>query len=206
GGVYHLEVALDHLVVAQLVVASGVRVAGGIGGVHAVDLGGLEQQVRADLHRAQRGGRVGGEERVAGAGREQRDAALLDVADRAAADEILGHVVDLDRAHHAGIAAALLDRVGHRQRVHHGGQHAHVVAGDPVHAGRGEALATEDVAAADHHAHFHAGLAYLDDLLGQPADHLRVDAVVGLAHQRLAGELEQDAAVLGLVAHGDSGL
>src|SRR3546814_21193604 len=51
------------------------------------------------------------------------DATRLDVADRAAPDVILGHVVDLDGAHHAGEAAPFLDRVLHRQRVHHGGQH-----------------------------------------------------------------------------------
>jgi hypothetical protein len=100
-----------------------------------------------------------------------------------------------------------LDRVLHRQRVHHRGQHAHVVAGDAIHAGRGKAGAAEDVAAADDYTDLHAGALDLDDLVGQSADDLGVDAVVGLAHQCFTGELEQDAAVLQrLVAHGISGL
>src|SRR5690606_9915612 len=115
------------------------------------------------------------------------------VPDGAAADVILGHVVDLDGTHYAGEAAALLDRILHRQRVHHGGQHAHVVAGDAVHAGSSESGAAEDVAAADHHADLDAGTLRLNDFVGEPADHLRVDAVIGLAHQGFTRELEQDA-------------
>jgi preprotein translocase subunit YajC len=55
------------------------------------------------------------------------------------------------------LGAELFQRVLHRQRVHHRGQHAHVVAGDPVHAAGGQAGAAEDVAAADHQADLHAG-------------------------------------------------
>ena len=37
-----------------------------------------------------------------------------------------------------------------RQRVHDGGQHAHVVGGGAIHAHGGTGEATEDIAAADH--------------------------------------------------------
>src|SRR5690606_31024785 len=170
--------------------------------VHAVDLGGLEQQVGADLDRAQRGARIGGEERVAGAGGEDRDAALLQVADRAAADVVLAHVVDLDRTHHPDLGAELFQRVLHRQRVDHRGQHAHLVAGDAVHAAGRQARAAGDVAAADHDAHLGAGLLRLDDLARQAADHLGVGAVVLVPHRGLAGQLEQDAAVGEGLRHG----
>ena len=43
-----------------------------------------------------------------------------------------------------------LERILHRERVHHRGQHAHLVGGDPVHAGPREPGAAEEVAAADH--------------------------------------------------------
>src|SRR5699024_9911046 len=152
---------------------------------------GFQQQVRADLDGAQGGGRIGGEERIAGAGGEQGDAALLDVAYGAAADEVLGHVVDGNGAHHARIATVLLDGIGHGQGVHHGGQHAHVVASHAIHAAGGQARAAEDVAAADHHAHFGPRVAHLDDFLGQPTDHLGVDAVVLVTHEGLTGEFEQ---------------
>ena len=42
------------------------------------------------------------------------------------------------------------------ERVHHGGQHAHVVGLGAFHAGRGAGDAAEDVAAADHDADLHA--------------------------------------------------
>src|SRR5690606_22395771 len=152
GGVHDVEVAGDDLVVTQGVETPGVGILLGVRVVHAVDLGRLEQQVGADLDRAQGGARVGGEERVAGAGGEDRDAALLQVPDGATADVVLAHVVDLDRTQHAHARAGLLQRVLHGERVDDGGQHAHLVAGHPVHAAGRQARAAEDVAAADDHA------------------------------------------------------
>ena len=61
---------------------------------------------------------------------------------------------------------------------------------------RRKTRAAEDVAAADDDADLHAGLLHLDDLAREPAQHFRIDAVVGLAHQRFAGEFQQDALVL----------
>ena len=69
-----------------------------IGGVDAVDLRALEDDVGLHLHGAQRGRGVGGEVGVAGAGGEDDDAALFEVADGAAADERLGDGAHLDRA------------------------------------------------------------------------------------------------------------
>ena len=74
-----------------------------VGVVDAVDLGGHEQHLGLDLHRAQRRGGVGGEVGVAGAGGEDDDAALLEVADGAAADVRLGD---------CGISIAVWTRVG----------------------------------------------------------------------------------------------
>ena len=51
---------------------------------------GHQDRLGVDLERAQRGGGVGREERVAGAGGEDHDPALLEVAHRAAADVGLG--------------------------------------------------------------------------------------------------------------------
>src|SRR5690606_9879463 len=122
--VHDLQVQLDDLLVAERVVADGRAVAGRVDVVDAVDLGGLEQQGGADLGGAQGGGRIGGEEGVAGAGGENHHAPFLEVADGAAADEVLAHFVDLDRAHDAGDGAAAFQRVLHGQCVDHRRQHA----------------------------------------------------------------------------------
>ena len=74
-----------------------------------------QDRLGADLERAQRGGRVGGEERVAGAGREDHDPALLEVADRPAADVRLGDLGDRDRRQDARVRAAALERVLQRR-------------------------------------------------------------------------------------------
>ena len=74
----------------------------------------------------------------------------------------------------------VLERVLHGQRIHHRGEHAHVVAGDPVHAGAGEARAAEDVAAADDHGDLRAHFHELVQLTGNALDDGGVDAVVAL--------------------------
>ena len=92
------------------------------------------------------------------------DAPFLQVAHRAAPDVFLAHLVDADRRHHARVQAERLDRVLHRQRIHDGRQHAHVIAGHAVHAGARQAGAAEDVAAADHDRDLHAQAHDLADL------------------------------------------
>src|SRR5690606_15626962 len=117
------------------------------------------------------------------------------VAHRAPPDVVLADLVNLDRRHDAGMLVDLLERILQRQRVHHGRQHSHVVAGGAVHPGTREAGTAEDVAAADHDRHLDAHAADLGDLPRDPPDHGRIDAVVELAHERLARELQQYAAI-----------
>ena len=84
-----------------------------------------------------------------------------------------------------------------RERIHDGGEHAHVIAGDAVHAGARQPGAAEDVAAADHDRDLHPQAHDLAHLERDALEHLRVDAVVLLAHERFARQLEQDAAQSG---------
>ncbi len=170
-GVHDLQVARQHFVIGEPLVAGGGGVLLRIGGVDAVDLRALEQRVAAHLGGAQRGGGVGGEERIAGAGGENHDAALLHVAHGAAADVGLAHGHHRDRRQHARVAAEAFDRVLHGQRVHHRRQHAHVVGAGALHA-LGRALhAAEDVAAADDQAHFGARTGRLEHLRGDAVAH-----------------------------------
>src|SRR5512139_964677 len=91
-----------------------------------------------------------------------------------------------------------------RQRVHQRRQHPHVVGGGPVHAGGAGGDASKDVAAADHDGDLHAQPRHVRDFGDDPVDHLAVDAVRVVTHQRLAGQLEQDSPVGGFcVGDGD---
>ena len=92
-------------------------------------------------------------------------------------------------------AAQALDGVLHGERIHHGGQHAHVIAGHAVESRLRQARAAEDVAATDHAGHLHAGLLDLEHFARDALDHRGIDAEVGPAEQRLARELDQDAFV-----------
>src|SRR4029079_8179664 len=95
------------------------------------DLGGLQQDLGPDLDRPQRRGGVGREVRVAGAGHEDRDATLLEVAHGAAADVRLGDLVHRDRAHDPHRDPHPLDRVLQREAVPDGRPHTDVIAASP---------------------------------------------------------------------------
>src|SRR3989440_1611308 len=197
GGIHHLEVARDRLVEADPAVALRARVALRVGGVDAVDLGALEHDLGPDLAAAQRRRGVGGEERIAGARGEHHDLALLEVADRLAADIGLDHLLDVERGERAARQPGDAHRVLKRERVHHRGEHSHVVGGGAVHPGRARRHAPEDIAAADHHADLHAQARDLRDLADDGLDGLAVDAESIFPHQRFARQFEENALVLG---------
>jgi hypothetical protein len=88
-----------------------------------------------------------------------------------------------------------------RQRVHHGGQHAHVVGGGAVHADRAAGDAAEDVAAADDDGHLDAHVHHFGHFLHHAHDGRAVDAERVIPHQGLSRQLEQDALVGGLAGH-----
>ena len=127
-------------IASTCVISSRKRACGSYARIGAVDalhaVLGHQQRLGVDLEGAQGGRRVGREERVAGAGGEDHDAALLEVPHRAAADVGLGDLRDRDRRLHARDRAGALERVLERQRVQDRGEHAHVVAGGAVHARR----------------------------------------------------------------------
>ena len=117
------------------------------------------------------------------------------MANGAAPDVRLGDLVHGDRRHDPRRDAGPLERVLERQAVHHRREHADVVAGRPVHARRGCRQAAEDVALAHDDADLHAEAMDLGDLTGDEGAELGVDAVLPLAEQGLARQLQQDAPV-----------
>ena len=145
----------------------------------------LNKRVAAHFGGAQRGGGVGGEEGIAGAGGEDHHPALLHVAHGAAADIGLGDGRHRDRRLDAGVDADLLERVLHGERVHHRRQHAHIVGAGAVEALGGAGEAAEDVAAADDQAELVAARVGRLDLLGEARDGVGIDAELALAPSAL---------------------
>ncbi len=107
--------ANSFLEIAQPLEALGLGDLLGIGTIDAIDLCRLQKRVAAHFGGAQGGRRVGSEERVAGAGGEDDDAAFLHMANRPAADVGLAHRLHGDRRQHAGDDAAALERTLHGQ-------------------------------------------------------------------------------------------
>ncbi|MNS78211.1 hypothetical protein D3C72_1118140 [compost metagenome] len=173
-----------------------VRILHRVAVVDAVHLGGLQDHLGADFGGAQAGGGVGGEVGVAGAGGEDDHAPLLEVAQRAAADEGLGHLADVHGREDAGGDTHALEAVLQGERVHHGRQHSHVVAGGAVHAHRARGHAAEDVAAAHHDGELDFHVHDVADLLRHLLDDRRIDAEAVVAHQRFTAQLQQHTLVL----------
>jgi hypothetical protein len=123
--------------------------------------------------------------------------AFLQVADRFSPDIRLDHLLDVERRLHAARDPGLAHGVRQRERVHHRGEHSHVVGGGAVHARRAGRDAAKDVAATDHHAELHPEARHLRHLAHDRLDRLAVDAERVVAHQGFPGQLEQHALVFG---------
>ena len=91
--------------------------------------------------------------------------------------------------------AGLFNCVLQGDGVDHGGQHAHVIGGDAVHAYGLLGDATEEVTAADDDADLTAGVGDLGDLLGDGLDEYRIDTETATRGQGLTRELEQNTLV-----------
>src|SRR5882724_1767163 len=199
--IHDLEVARQHFEIGQLFVALRVRHFPGIGAIDAIDLGALEQDVAAHLGGAQRGGGIGREEGIAGAGGEDDHAALFHVPHRAPADIGLAHRRHRDRGLDPRMHAQLFERVLHGERVHDGREHAHIVGRRALHALHRPGDAAEDVAAADHQADLDAHAIDGLNVAGNARHGFLVEAELLRSHQRFAGDLQEDAAIMRLQRH-----
>ena len=138
-----------------------------VGAVDPVDLRSLQDGLGLDLQGSLGGGRVGREERRPDPGREDDDATLVEVAHGSQRNVGLGDLAHVDRGLHARWQADLLQGVLQRQRVHHGGQHAHVVGPRPIDAG--SLPSSEDVSSPDDDRGLHAEAYDIGELLRDPA-------------------------------------
>lgn len=196
GRVHDIEALFERVDVGDLVVFDRVGILFRVLVVDAVDLGGLHDDIGVHLAGAECGGGIGREIRVAGAGDEDDHAAFFEVADGAAEDERFGDLVHRDGALDAGGDAELFETVHDRQAVDNRGQHAHVVAGRAVDAALGAIEAAEDIAAANHHADFHAQVVDFLHLLTGLLERRGVDGVAVLAAAKdFAAEFEDDTFV-----------
>src|ERR1700722_2317612 len=96
GGVHHSQAFGKHVNITDFGKQLGVRHFRGIGVVNAVHLGGFEDHFGFDLHAAQGGGSIRGEERIPGASGENHHAAFFHVANHSAPDERLGNLTHFD--------------------------------------------------------------------------------------------------------------
>jgi hypothetical protein len=102
------------------------------------------------------------------------------------------------------VRPGLVHGVTQCQRVHHGGQHAHVVGSGPVHADRATGHAPEDIATADDDRHLDTHAGDFTDFVHHAHDGVTVDAKLVIAHQGLTRQLEQTRLCAGLASTWES--
>jgi hypothetical protein len=162
--------------------------------IHAVDAVLAHQYgLGADLEGAQRRGGVGREERVPRAARENDHALLLEMPDRAPAQVRLRDLARRDRRENARVDPELLERVLDGEAVQQGGEHPRVVGSGSVHPLSGHLHPAVDVPRAEDDGGLDSELVNPDDLARDRLDPRAVDAVLLIAEQRLARQLEEDA-------------
>ncbi len=94
----------------------------------------------------------------------------------------------------------MFERILESERVHHGRKHAHVVGGCAVHALCRAGEAAKDIAAADDNGHRAAGVHGLGHVACNAFGNRHVDPISALAHERLAGNLQQEPFVFDVLA------
>lgn len=78
----------------------------------------------------------------------------------------LGKAGNVHAAHHHGARPQMVQRIAHVEAVLQRGQHAHLVCCHGAHAHGCAAAAAPDIAPADHHRQFHAGVLDVDEHAG----------------------------------------
>ena len=112
-----------------------------------------------------------------------------------AQDQRLAHLVHGQCRLHPRRNADGFQCVLHGERVHHRGQHAHVIGGAAVHALGGTGHAAKNIAATDHQTDIIAGILGGLHLARHPRHRCRIDPERLVTHRGLARQLQQDALV-----------
>ena len=192
-GVHNLEAARDDFLVADVVEASRRRVLDRVGGVDAIDLGGLHDHVAFAFDSAESGAAVRREERIARTSGENDHGASGQKLEGFAAVEEFANRFHADGGHHHGIDSLLVECILHGKAVHHGAEHSHSIALGTVHAASGSGNAANEVAAANHESDLHTLLDDGCNFRSHVGEDNVIDAVALFACEGFATELEENA-------------
>ncbi len=192
-GVHDLQIVGQDAVESDAFITLCARHLLRIGIIDAVYRCPLEQRIALHLGGAERGARIGGEKRRPDASSEDHHPSFFEMAFGATADKGFAHAGHRNGGLDARVDADLLERVLHRERVHHGREHAHIVGGRALNPLGGGGQSAKDIAPADDHAQFEARVARLGNLARDARGHRRIDRQPVAAHQHLARQFQEDA-------------
>ncbi len=115
------------------------------------------------------------------------------MTDGAPANKWFCNLIHLNRRLHSGIDSLLFQRILQRQGIDHGGQHAHVIGGNPVHLFGLFSHAPEEIASAHHDSDLDAQRSNVRQFRGDFVNAKRIDTETLGRGQSLAGKLKQNA-------------
>lgn len=144
--------------------------------IDAIDLGGLAEHVRTDLHGAQRRCGVRRKIRIARSCGEDHGMPKPEVPHCAPSYVRLGDLLDLDGRHDSSRHPVALQGVLHRQRVDDRRKHPHVVALGAIHATASALEATENIASADDDSNLEARRMHPRELLSRRLEGVGIDS------------------------------
>ena len=160
----------------------------GVGIVNAVNHCRLEDDISLDFGSSQGSGGVGAEIGVAGTAAENNYSALFHVADSLVSDIGLGDLRHGNSGLNSYGHAELLKSVANAESVDSRGEHSHMIGAGSVHLAG--ASASPEVAAADNDADLNALLVALLDRFADAEHRVKIYAVLVLARERFARELQ----------------
>src|SRR5205085_4520858 len=94
--------------------------------------------------------------------------------------------------------AELFERILQGQRIDHGRQHPHIIAGSSLDASLAAGKAAENIATTNDDDNLDAQLANFPNLFGHVLDRFGSNAHAAIAAEGLAAQFQEDPAVFGL--------
>ena len=110
-----------------------------------------------------------------------------------AAGYTLRDAVHLDCGLHTHLHAALLERIGQRQRIDRRRQHAHMVRAGAFHLAAAVLDAAPEIAAADHNTDLTALFVAFFNHIANRTDHVKIQSEMLIARKRFAADFIQHA-------------
>ena len=184
--VHHFQFFLQHFTVGQLLVHSCSWILRRVSGKHTVNFGCFQHHIGFNFDTTQASCRVSGEEWVTSTGREDHHTVITQQADSFGPTVAVTHAIQWNSGHQTSVHIGAVQCITHCQAVHHGRQHAHVVAHNAVHTRFRQTSTTEQVTPTNHHTNLNTQFNQFFDFLSHAIQYACINTEAFSALQSFA--------------------